>query len=221
MTRRLIAATASAMLILGLAACGDGSKGPVTTPPPDLGFEPQTSDGGGVSDDGGAESGGDGASDGGGDAQAAPDIPPLDPADYPGMDEHTDEGAVQAFRYYIAMSMWAHQTGDDSALPELEGPNCTGCAELNAAIGPLKEHGEYWSEFTVTDVGHRIHESDMHEVEIGYFFTISPHMRPNESFDDQIDVPEIQYISVGGMNWESGRWVVSGLDAEWGEDVHK
>ena len=222
MARRLIAATASAVLILGLAACDDG-KGPVTTPPPDLGFEPQTSDGGGDESEASDGGGDDGASDGGGDGdtQAAPDIPAPDRADFPGMDEHTEEGAAQAFRYYIAMSMWAHQTGDDSSLPMLEDPDCSSCAELNATIAPLKEHNEYWSEFDITDVGIRTHDSDLNDVEVGYLFTISSHTRPNDTFKDRVDVPELEYSTVGGMNWNDGAWKVSGINAEWGTDAHE
>ncbi|PMC74494.1 DUF6318 family protein [Brachybacterium sp. UMB0905] len=212
MTRRLIAATASAVLILGLAACDDG-KGPVTTPPPDLGFEPQTSDGGG--DESGASDGG-----GDGETQAAPDIPAPDRADFPGMNEHTEEGALQAFRYYIAVSMWAHQTGETEELHRLEEAACKGCQELNEAIEPMKEHGEYWSKFDVTEVGTRIYDSEHYDVEVAYFFTISPHTRPNDSFDGRFEAPEVEYISTAGMKWSGDGWTVKALDAEWGEDVH-
>ena len=93
MPRRLLSAAAACTLLLGLAACGEGGDGPVTTPPPTIDIS-GPSDGGG--DDGAA-------SDGGGDdasPSAAPEVPAPDPADYPGMDENTPEGAEQAFRYY-------------------------------------------------------------------------------------------------------------------------
>src|SRR5699024_3756122 len=106
MPRRLLSAAAAGALLLGIAACGDQTDEPVTTAPPSI-------DVAGPRDDGGDSS----PSDGGGSEATeptaqAPDIPPPDPADFAGMDEHTEEGAEQAFRYYIAVSVWAHQTGD-------------------------------------------------------------------------------------------------------------
>ena len=101
MPRRLFSAAAAGALLLGLAACGDTTDGPATAPPPDLGIA-APSDGGGdpAPSDGGGEQTDPSADD-------APDIPPPDPADFAGMDENTPEGAEQAFRYYIAVSMWA------------------------------------------------------------------------------------------------------------------
>src|SRR5699024_438635 len=114
MPRRLLSAAAAGALLLGIAACGDQTDEPVTTAPPSI-------DVAGPSDDGGDSS----PSDGGGSETTeptaqAPDIPPPDPADFAGMAGHTPEGAEQAFRYYIAVSMWAHQTGNDAPLSELE-----------------------------------------------------------------------------------------------------
>src|SRR5699024_6886832 len=108
MPRRLFSAAAAGALLLGLAACGDTTDGPATAPPPDLGIA-APSDGGGdpAPSDGGGEQTDPSADD-------APDIPPPDPADFAGMDENTPEGAEQAFRYYIAVSMWAHQSGERS-----------------------------------------------------------------------------------------------------------
>ncbi|MDN5600791.1 MAG: DUF6318 family protein, partial [Dermabacteraceae bacterium] len=105
MHRRLLSAAATSTLLLGLSACSEPTDGPVTTPPPSIDIG-APSDGGGDAE----------PSDGDGEKTAeptaeAPDIPPPDPADYAGKDEHTAEGAEQAFKYYIAVSVWAHQTG--------------------------------------------------------------------------------------------------------------
>lgn len=203
MPRRLLSAAAAGALLLGLAACGDVEEGPVTTAPPEININ--------------------GPSDGGGDEEptaAAPNIPPPDPADYAGMDERTAAGAEQSFKYYVAVSMWAHQTGDTSQLETLQRPACSGCSEMNHAIPELKKHGDYWSEFTISEVGTTLHESTKYEHEVGYFFTLSPHTRPNEGFTERVDAPQIEYITVGGMEWDSSQWVVGGLNAEWGEDKH-
>ena len=213
MPRRLFSAAAAGALLLGLAACGDTTDGPVIAPPPDLGIA-APSDGGGAP----------APSDGGGEqadpSADAPDIPPPDPADYAGMDENTPEGAEQAFRYYIAVSMWAHQTGKDTKLTPLQSADCSGCSELNHDLPSLKEHGDYWGEFTVSDNGTTLHDSQKYDHEVGYFFTIPPHSRPNHDFTSRVEAPEIEYITVGGMEWDSDKWIVSGLNAEWGEGVH-
>ena len=135
MPRRLFSAAAAGALLLGLAACGDTTDGPVIAPPPDLGIA-APSDGGGAP----------APSDGGGEqadpSADAPDIPPPDPADYAGMDENTPEGAEQAFRYYIAVSMWATKLEKTPTTP-LQSADCSGCSELNHDL-LAKEHGDYW-----------------------------------------------------------------------------
>lgn len=131
MRRRLLAATATAALSLGLVACGDDSEGPVTEAPPSLGIG--GSDGGGASDDGGEASDGGGSDDGGdatgseGENSAAEEagIPAPDPADYPGMDENTAEGAEQFTRYFIAVMTWGYQSGIRS---------CSRCCSTPTAI---------------------------------------------------------------------------------------
>ena len=117
MSRRLLAAVAVTALTLGLASCGDGGENAVTTPPPKIDIG-QSDDGGAEpSDDGGAEqSDSEGAGEGEDSPAAAPDIPAPDPADYPGMDQETPEGAEQAFKLFWAVILWAHQTGDSSVL---------------------------------------------------------------------------------------------------------
>ncbi len=218
MPRRLLAAAAVGALLLGLAACGDGDEGAVTTPPPSISV-------GAPSDGGGGTDPGPGPSDGGGSetdapTAAAPDIPPPDPADYAGMDERTPEGAEQAFRYYIAVSMWAHQTGRTDILESHQSPDCGSCAELTREVSLLRQHNDYWSPFAISDVGTQLHTSETFEHEVGYYFTISAHTRPNEDFTGRIEVGPIEYITVGGMLWETDRWIVGGINAEWGDDVH-
>ncbi|ATG52419.1 hypothetical protein CFK38_13490 [Brachybacterium vulturis] len=214
MHRRLLSAAATSALLLGLAACGEPTDGPVTTAPPSIDIG-TPSDGGGDAE----------PSDGGGEPTdqpraEAPDIPAPDPANFAGMDEHTPEGAEQAFRYYIAVSMWAHQTGVTDELAKLQAPTCSGCDDLNQDLADLHEHGQYWSEFTINNVDTTLHQSTKYEHEVGYFFSITPHTRPDEDFTGRIEAPQIEYITVGGMDWVDGQWIVGGLDAEWGTNKH-
>lgn len=214
MPRRLLSAAAAGALLLGLAACGDGDGGPATTAPPEIGINGPGDGGGeaGPSDGGGAETEEPTA--------AAPDIPPPDPADYAGMDENTEEGATQAFRYYIAVSMWAHQTGDDTELIELQTDECEGCPGFNAELPKLQEQGLYWSEFIVSDVHVGPHKSTNYDNEIGYAFTIPEHTRPDKVSGERVEYESIEYLAVGGMTWDSTGWQVGGLKADWGPDVH-
>ncbi|PMC76808.1 DUF6318 family protein [Brachybacterium sp. UMB0905] len=219
MTRRLITAAASAVLVLGLAACDDG-KGPVTTPPPDLGFKPQTSDGGGDEtnpSDGGSE---DGASDGGGDeTQAAPDIPAPDRADFPGMDEHTDHGAMQAFKYYIATAMWAHQVGDDSLTQEMQTEDCDGCDDFMKTYKDIREHDNLWTKFSLQEVVSEAIESNTYDIQVNYNFTTTPHMRSIEDPSEIVDVGELEYATAGGLVWTEEGWRIDAVRAKWGTNV--
>ena len=212
MPRRLLSAAAACTLLLGLAACGEGGDGPVTTPPPSIDIS-GSSDGGG--DDGAA-------SDGGGDEaspSAAPDVPAPDPADYPGMDENTPEGAEQAFRYYIAVSMWTHRTGDDKVLRSLEGQGCTGCAELNSDLPKLQEAGSYWGEYSLKDDQIEVYPGDIFDQEVSYSFILSEHLEPDIEAGGSKQVSETEYVTTGGMVWSNDMWIVEGLQGEWGPDA--
>lgn len=213
MPRRLLSAAAAGALLLGLAACGDPNDGPVTTPPPDIGIE-APSDGGGDTD----------PSDGGGEetespTAAAPDIPPPDPADYAGMDKNTEDGAEQAFRYYIAVSMWAHQTGDASMLDDLEQGSCDSCEEFLSTFTELREHDQLWGKFTLKDVSTGVHESTNFDYEIVYDFKTTPHDRPKDDFSGRITVENLEYSTVGGMTWFDSGWRVGAISAEWGDGI--
>ena len=212
MPRRLLSAAAACTLLLGLAACGEGGDGPVTTPPPSIDIS-GSSDGGG--DDGAA-------SDGGGDdasPSAAPEVPAPDPADYPGMDENTPEGAEQAFRYYIAVSMWTHRTGDDKVLRSLEGQGCTGCAELNSDLPKLQEAGSYWGEYSLIDDQIEAYPGDTFDQEVSYSFILSEHLEPDFEAGGSKQVSETEYVTTGGMVWSNDMWIVEGLQGEWGPDA--
>ena len=213
MPRRLLSAAAAGALLLGLASCGDGEEGPVTTAPPSINID-APSDGGGdtePSDGGGAETDEPTA--------AAPDIPPPDPAEYAGMDEQTEDGAIQAFRYYIAVSMWAHQTGDGSLSNTLEASNCISCIEFMETLHELQEHKKHWGEFSLSDVNLEAHSSQNYDFEIAYNFTTTPHERPTDDFTSTTNVGKLEYSTVGGMTWENDGWQVGAISAEWGENV--
>ncbi|MEE1651622.1 DUF6318 family protein [Brachybacterium sp. J144] len=201
MSRRLLAAVAAAALTVGLAACGDPTEGTKTDPPPSIDIG--QSDGGG---DGGA-------SDGGGDegsTEAAPDIPAPDPADYPGMDEQTPEGAEQAVRFYFANVFWGYQTGDTRVLNGLYDDGCVGCIGFRDRIEGQPD-GQYWSETTVSDLGTDVQEATNYDFEVGYLFVVGEHSEPAPNSGNAVEYAAIEYISVAGVEWQSGRWVIAEL----------
>lgn len=214
MPRRLLSAAAAGALLLGLAACGDSEEGTVTTPPPSINID-APSDGGGdtePSDGGGGETDDPTA--------AAPDIPPPDPAEFAGMDEQTPEGAEQAFRYYIAVSIWSHQTGDEDLLDGLDDEDCGGCSYLNSDIPEARNSGMLWTPPSVSDVSTSVTEASKFALEVRYKFTLGPHSRADSDFNGYTDVESLQYDAVGGMDWSSDHWSVTEMSIEWGEDVH-
>ena len=214
MHRRLLSAAATSALLLGLAACGEPTEGPVTSPPPSIDID-APSDGGGDAE----------PSDGGGEETAeptaeAPDIPAPDPADYAGMDEHTPVGAEQAFRYYIAMSVWAHQTGEDDPLTILQDTDCEGCSSFNGDIAEIRDKGLLWTASVISDVKTSVESFPDEEYEVRYQFSLGQHSRPNNKYTERVKLDSLDFDSAGKLAWGSDGWVVEGLSIEWGSDVH-
>ncbi len=120
-TVRRSAAVLAAGALLALVACGgeNPASRPTEHEEPIPNISSQPSDGGGESDNGGDEP-----------TQAAPNIPPPDPNDFPGMDQKTDEGTEQAARYSIQVASWAHQTGNSATYTTLYHEDCRSCPKL-------------------------------------------------------------------------------------------
>lgn len=219
MSQRFLSGVAVVALTMGLAACNGGSEGPVTTPPPEIdigqsdngGAEP--SEGGGGEVDGG-DTNADGASDGGGDGdgstEAAPDIPAPDPADYPGMDEETPEGAEQAVRFYFANVFWAYQTGRADVLDGMYSEACEACEGFRGRIEDQPE-GKYWGRTEISDLNITHLESENFDWEIGYMFTVGEHTEPGKDGSESVEFDAIDYTSVVGVDWSDGRWVIAAM----------
>ena len=208
MSRRLLAAVAAAALTAGLAACGEGEGGTVTTPPPSI----DTGQDDGASDAGGEEpsdaGGGDGA------AEAAPDIPAPDPADFPGMDEQTPEGAEQAFKYFWAVAMSGYQGADAAELSRMSDPNCGNCTELLSEINDLQETGDVWSRVDISDVSLGSEEgTGGYDAIVDYVFILPAHEEPGAGDQDGASVEESEFATSGGLVWDGGSWKVVDFSA--------
>lgn len=202
MSRRITPALAAAALALGIAACGNGGDGPVTTPPPAMGN--------GTSDGGGSESN---PSDGGGaeteePTATAPDVPAPDPADYPGMDEETPEGAEQALRYYIAVVYWGYQTGDAETLETLHSDNCEQCNEITTEILNIDATGAYWSSAPVQNVGSDSEPGDDTDIQASYGYRIGAHEKPQPDTSASAQFDETAYTVLAGMDWDHDSWTI-------------
>lgn len=217
MSQRILAAAASAVLALGLVGCGNDDDGPATTPPPTVGT--------GQSDDGGAEQsdgGGAASSDGGGGSEEATDaassVPAPDPADYPGMDEETPEGAEQAFSYFWDVAITGFQGGDHAQLDAMSSADCKNCDALIQQIENLDERGEHWSvvETTPVDLDAK-HGEGKYAYIATYSFVIPAHTEPPEHGAEPVKWEEITYESTGGLVWESGAWKVADFSSDYSE----
>ncbi|WP_106505666.1 DUF6318 family protein [Brachybacterium timonense] len=205
---------ASAALMLALSACGGDE-------PPDNGLDgtmpdlSTNSDNGGASDNGGTDN--TAASDAGGDSGSddlAASIPAPDPADYPGMDQNTPEGAEQAFKYYIAVLTWAHQTGDTELLSTLHSDDCSNCKGFESRIETLRDSDSLWVSATVTPGHSEVMDAENFDHEVGYIYTIDRSFR-NNSIDAQSDEPEVVEVStVGGLTWVDNSWIVGGYSSD-------
>lgn len=227
MSQRFLSGVAVVALTMGLAACNGGSEGPVTTPPPEIdigqsdngGAEP--SEGGGGEVDGG-DTNADGASDGGGDGdgstEAAPDIPAPDPADYPGMDEETPEGAEQAFKYFWDVAIRGFQGGDHRELALMSVEDCENCNSLIGQIQDLKDRGEYWSGFSTSEVNLVAEDGGQdYDYIVEYSFIIPEHTEPSVEVGEPEEWGVITYSTRGGIVWDSGRWKIVDFSSDYEE----
>lgn len=219
MSRRLLAAVAVAALTLGLASCGDGGKGTVTTPPPTIGIGQSDDGGAGPSDDGGAEpSNSDGAGEGEDSPAAAPDIPAPDPADYPGMDQETPEGAEQAFKFFWALILWAHQTGDSSVLEGLYADECNSCASMADDVEQIAKDGTFWTSVEVEEVSVEVDGSwEEYDSVVTYSFILGEHLEPTPGDSQPESVPDQGVTSVGALEWSGESWVLVDLGSQTAE----
>ncbi|MCS6710810.1 hypothetical protein JSY14_01775 [Brachybacterium sp. EF45031] len=208
--RRLGAVALAGVVMLGVAACGgEGSRDAATFPPTVVSDFPVTSDGGGEttpgapSDGGGTTDGG--ASDGGGTVVA--NIPKPDPKDYPGMDQHTQEGAEQAFRFYVDAMSWTRRTGDGSLMRDMSAADCTGCHDLIERFESMRSEAAVSATVDLEVVNVDTQESDVAE------YIVSGTLRPKEGADSATSgsADDDSSEAAAALEWIDGEWVVGEL----------
>src|SRR5699024_9286500 len=140
------------------------------------------------------------------------DSPPPDPADFVGMDEHTPEGAEQAFRYYIAVLYWSYQTGSQKELEALQGSTCSECNKLLKEISDIRANGAHWTNVEISTKGSTSAESENYDIEIGYIYTVSEHEERSAATNEVRTIPQDAWTARGGMYWTDDGWIVGGID---------
>lgn len=199
--RRFLAPLAAAALLCGAAACGDTAATPSAAPSasPTAAPAPATSEAPPATT-----------------AAPTPAIPKPDRADYPGMDQHTDDGAIQAYRYFWAMTVWASQTGNVDELKTLHSEKCLGCTQNLESIEFMRSQGQFWVGGDLQELpDHSIdrYDSSLNEVEVGYDFVLAKNTSPQGDGSTAESAAVLMY-TVGGLNWDNGRWIVSDYDVE-------
>ncbi|PWH07220.1 hypothetical protein DEO23_00730 [Brachybacterium endophyticum] len=198
-TRRLLPSLAALTLTAGLLA-GCGGK-----------EDPETTNAGGSESTTSAE-----ASDGGGASKSPerPDVPKPDPKDYPGMNEHTEKGAEQAFKYYWDLVMWGHQTGDAADLKGRQTENCELCTSLVGDIEKIRRDQTPWSKTTFTDKQIETATPEGQEYAFVYSFVVGEHEKPVKRNSEKVrrSDPTV-YAAAGGVVWGNEGWKVDDAGA--------
>lgn len=178
MTRRLLTcAAATAVLAIALVSCADTSDGPRTDPPSTVVSDP----GEASSDSAASDAGGETADEASGPDEQDTAIPAPDPADFAGMDENTPEGAEQAFRYYIALVVWGHQTGESDDLGAMQTAACATCSQFVSDIDDLRLRDEFWSGASIEAEEIGTSDSEAFDLIVEYSFILPSHTIPGES----------------------------------------
>lgn len=208
LVRRAVGVVAASALLVGAVACGGSQE--------KAGREDSAvSDGGGIaaSDAGGVAALGEGdattaaPSDGGGD-RITVDIdeafPKPDPADYPGMNTRTAQGAEATTRYFWAMLFWAGFSGDFSEVEGMYTDGCGSCLEVveNGKQGFRSKHYQTPSRLELMVIGSAPVEGYEFQVDYGFHESPTTAERTGQG---------VIFRTSQGMVWDGDRWLVDDL----------
>lgn len=142
----------------------------------------------------------------------APTVPAPDPADFPGKDEHTEEGAKQSFAYYWANAIYANQTGDTGPIEALSLESCTACDEYESSVQDRLEDGTLWPATDIALVTLEMSEDPDHEHVVLYEFSVTQLESENEESSST-------YVTVGGLEWADNGWKIAEFGIQNSEDI--
>lgn len=140
-------------------------------------------------------------------AMAAPD-----PKDFPGMDEKTEDGAKQAYRYFIRTYLYMRVTGDSAPLEAMATDDCEWCTEVATNV---KESGPPWRSFDITDQAIDLDPIKSNRTVIFYDFSISVESRGSTTEKERSEDREPQDLRVASnLRWAESQWNVESVDSE-------
>jgi hypothetical protein len=206
-TTRTITALASGLMLLAVSACTEpgGEEPTPTARPTEVTSTSEPSDGG--RDDATT-------------TPDRPDVPPPDPDDYAGKDEQTGEGAEQALRYWFALAIWGHQTGDSSELRSLSTDDCPGCTEIASDIDDIAESETFWSVSEMEDYKLEHEQIDDETTDVSYGTLLGQHDEGVRGNERTRTVGDKASATFGTLRWAGDGWVVAevGIDSKLIED---
>lgn len=199
--RRALTLAATGLLALGLTACGDDA-GTSTAEPSTTSAAPTTSAPAETTPVTTPS------------PSSAPAVAAPDPADYPGMDQQTEEGAKQAFRFFWASYLSGYEGGGTSAFSSTFDPSCSYCLAAREDLETHDQHASYWSDADIEDLELSLNSFSESEAVVTYVYRLSGHSEPSEDYSTRIDEPETVYATAGRLVWQGNKWLVLDVDIE-------
>ncbi|MGQ4568301.1 DUF6318 family protein [Dermabacteraceae bacterium P9123] len=142
--------------------------------------------------------------------KGVPPTPP-DPADFPGMNENTDAGAIQTLKYWDTAYNYAIATGDVGRLRQYSAQECSKCTESIDLIINKHKEGTYGKGGVYEFEKSEIDESD--KIKAYYIhvkvknFSVVTRDRPSPSENR----PSI-YVRGAYMKHDGEQWLVTDID---------
>lgn len=221
---RTLPAAVVVVFMLGLVSCSDAGKDePTTAPMPTS----SSSDGGGDASDGGGETsaasspsaeGGEGgsalptASDGGGErvTMTKDDFPPPDPANYPGLNTHTEQGAIATATYFWDSLFWASWSGETAIPTRLSSEECVGCQLLLERSNDAYMNQLYLTPSYVIPRAETVEARENYQgYDIVIFMTIDERVTAKN-----LKGREDHFRTAHGMNWNGKAWKIHLIESE-------
>lgn len=195
--RRAVVAVSVGALTLALAACDPGAAEPTATPSSVAPSTSEASTSAAPTEE---------------PTSAAPEVPAPNPADFPGMDQQTEDGAKQAYAFFWETYRFAMVTGDSQPFANQFTPDCNWCIAISNEI---TSNGSIWKSATVT-----ASELDAYVVGEGHFevytvLDVDPEWSSADFDNGREDrLRGGRYVAGSNVIWLDGSWKVASVDFE-------
>lgn len=192
--RRAVVAAATGALTLTLAACDPGDAEPTAAPSSVASSTTEAPTSAAPTEE---------------PTSAAPEVPAPNPADFPGMDQQTEEGAKQAYVYFWNSYVFGKRTGDAEPLASVSTDNCGWCS---ASITDIRSQGAVWSGGTVD--GGELLATYVDESHFQVYFAFALNVTEIPSSDGGAAPVDSANKFEGASNvvWDESRWVIDSVD---------